>query len=319
VLTVAAGQRYFAVHFLLLKVLSSAGMGLTLKHADQRGVERIPLIRVNYAVAAVLAFLAAVAMHQTHVSRPTALLAVVTGVLFVAGLLVWSRAIQAAGLALSVVAMRTSVVIPVLASVVFWRESASALELAGSGLALLALGLVLSGLRRSRASGASSSTSPGLLNPKPEIQNPKPSPRTVPPWLWLSLLFLVDGLVMVPAQVFSRLLPQDENLPFQALLFVSAFAVTTLLYYVSRQRVTRRSLELGSLLGACNLGNYVFLVLALAVLPGVVVYPVIAAAEVVLMALAGAVLWRERVGVRSWVGIGLAVLALVLVQLGRAV
>ena len=71
------------------------------------------------------------------------------------------------------------------------------------------------------------------------------------------------------------------------------------------------------MLGAANLGNYLFLVLALSVLPGIVVYPVIAAGEVGLMAVAGVAIWRERLGVPSWVGVGLAVAALVLLQVGR--
>ena len=65
-------------------------------------------------------------------------------------------------------------------------------------------------------------------------------------------------------------------------------------------------------------GNYLILVLALTALPGLVLYPVIAAGEVGLMAVAGMVLWKERVGVRSYPGIALAVVALLLIQLGRS-
>jgi len=36
------------------------------------------------------------------------------------------------------------------------------------------------------------------------------------------------------------------------------------------------------------------------------------------MAVAGVVLWKEKAGVRSWLGVALAVLALVLIQLGKA-
>jgi drug/metabolite transporter (DMT)-like permease len=46
-------------------------------------------------------------------------------------------------------------------------------------------------------------------------------------------------------------------------------------------------------------GNYLILMLALT-------------------AVAGVLLWKERVGVRSWLGIALAVIAIVLIQLGRS-
>src|SRR5512136_2351499 len=107
-------------------------MGLVLKRADAHLLERLPLIRTNYAVAAIIGFFASVALNQTHISNPTALLAAVTGVLFVAGLLIWARAIQAAGLARSVVAMRTAVVIPIFAAVLIWHEQPSMLEIGGS-------------------------------------------------------------------------------------------------------------------------------------------------------------------------------------------
>lgn len=287
------------MHFLLLKIASAVGMGLVLKHTDARGLPRLPVIRVNYAVAAVLAFFGAVAFEQTRLSLATGLLGAATGLFFVAGLLCWMKTIEAAGLALSVVAMRTSIVLPVLLSVVLWRERPGPLELAGSGAALAALGLVLAGVARRAGTGEA------------------PTYRPSAP-LWLVALFLVDGLVVTAAQVFRQEMPQDENLPFQAIIFASAFIVTTVLYHLRRQRVNRDALRFGALLGTANLGNYLFLILALTVLPGVVVYPVMAAGEVGLMALAGVLLWRERLRPLSWVGIALAVLAVVLVQLGRA-
>ena len=170
-LTSRDSSRYFLVLYLLLKVASSVGMGLVLKRADARSLDRLPLIRINYAVAAILGFFATVALGQSHISPPTTLLAVVTGALFVAGILVWTRAIRAAGLALSVVAMRTAVVIPLLASVIIWHEHPSPLELAGSIVALLALSFVLSEVARA-ASGGRSKGAP-LTQPLPQGERSK--------------------------------------------------------------------------------------------------------------------------------------------------
>ncbi len=301
-------RSYFTVHFLLLKVVAAVGMGVTLKQADTKGIDRLPLIRINYAVAAVLAFLAVVATGAPSISRPTAILAVVTGGLFVAGLLCWTRAMQAAGLALSVVVMRTAIVIPLLASAIIWQERPGPVQLTGAGLALLALVLVLWDTARPADDSDSAAVPGGTPANRPFHLLGKA--------FWLAALFLVDGLVMIPAQVFRKELPQAENLPFQTVIFVSAFFVTTLLYYLGRPRVTPGSLRLGALLGAANLGNYLFLVMALASLPGVVVFPVMAAGEVGLAALAGTLIWHERVRPRAWAGIALTVIALILVQLG---
>jgi drug/metabolite transporter (DMT)-like permease len=326
-LTSRDSRPYFPVLYLLLKVASSVGMGLVLKRADARSLDRLPLIRANYAVAAVLGFIATVALGQNHISTPTMLLAAITGVLFVAGLLVWTRAIQAAGLALSVVAMRTAVVIPLLASVIIWHERPSPLELAGSVVALLALALVLSEVARPKLAKSESLAADrrppsATADCKLQTGNSRAarghsSSALHSSLFWLSLLFLTEGLVMVPALVFRKQLPPAENMPFQTVIFITAFFVTTLLYYLRKPRLTRETLQWGALLGTANLGNYLFLVLALSVLPGLAVYPAIAAGEVGLMAVAGVVLWKEKVGVRSWLGIALAVLALVLIQFGK--
>jgi drug/metabolite transporter (DMT)-like permease len=345
------------VLYLLFKVASAVGMGLVLKQADARSLDRLPLIRTNYAIAAVIGFFASVALGQNHISNQTALLAALTGILFVAGLLIWARAIQAAGLALSVVAMRTAVVIPVFAAVLIWHENPSLLEIGGSFVALIALALVLYDVTRPKNSGTDSTTKtpshqeaadPAIDDRHSSLghgitartaRHEEPDGTTVTPnhevsagpqpgirhssfgnssFLWLVLLFLADGLVMVAALVFRKELPLSETMPFQTILFVSAFLVTTVLYYLRQPRLSPDTLKWGALLGTANFGNYLFLVLALTVLPGLVVYPVIAAGEVGLLAIAGVVLWKEKVGVRSWLGIALAVLALVLIQLGRA-
>ena len=275
--------------YLLLKVTSAVGMGLVLKRADAHSLERLPLIRTNYAVAAVIGFFASVALGQTHISGPAALLAAVTGILFVAGLFIWSRAIQAAGLALSVVAMRTAVVIPLFAAVLIWHEQPSMLEIAGSFVALLALALVLSDVARPRGGDMTALSDRGHRGQLPDNSDRVPSPAidsrqsslvNSSALLWLVLLFLADGLVMVAALVFRKELPLSETMPFQTVIFVSAFFVTTLLYYMRQRRLDPETLKWGALLGTANFGNYLFLVMALTVLPGLAVYPVIAAGEV---------------------------------------
>jgi drug/metabolite transporter (DMT)-like permease len=323
-----------------------------LKRADARSLDRLPLIRTNYAVAAIIGFFASVALNQTHISNQTALLAAVTGVLFVAGLLIWAHAIQAAGLALSVVAMRTAVVIPIFAAALIWHEQPSMLEIAGSFVALLALALVLYDAAKREApvgDETTAKTEPESTTKTPRHQESGTEPSvesaesvdarsletakgepgsaliarrssliTSSALLWLLLLFLADGLVMIPALVFRKEMPLSETMPFQTIIFVAAFAVTSVLYYLRQPRLEPETLKWGALLGATNFGNYLFLVLALTALPGLVVYPVIAAGEVGLLAIAGVVLWKEKVGVRSWLGIALAVIAIILIQLGKS-
>ena len=72
---------------------------------------------------------------------------------------------------------------------------------------------------------------------------------------------------------------------------------------------------LGSLLGLVNLAQLVFLLLALDALPAVVVFPVSAALGIALNALASIWFWRERPPPAGWAGIGLAGIAVILLNL----
>jgi len=192
------------------------------------------------------------------------------------------------------------------------------LEIAGSFTALLALALVLYDVAGRKEVDTELTTRTqrheGADRPLLPIRHSALGNSSL---LWLLLLFLADGLVMVAALIFRKELPLSETMPFQTILFVSAFLVTTVFYYLREPRLSPDTLKWGALLGTANFGNYLFLVLALTVLPGIAVYPVIAAGEVGLMAIAGVVLWKEQVGIRSWLGIALAVISVVLIQFGK--
>ncbi len=323
-----------AVHFLLLKIASLVGIGLVLKRSGARGLDKLAVIRVSCAVAAVLAFFGAVLAGNPHISWPTALLAAVIGVLFVAGFIFWFKAIESAGLGASLLAIGIAIAVPVLASIVIWHEAPKPIEIIGAGIALAALGLVISEVaygvqtpptlrnnprvrltEERKASTFSKSAGGGLAqSASVALQTHTNLPR----WLWLVGLFLVSGLVNTGAKVFHEEMPQAEIMPFLAVLFVSAFIVTTLLYYLGKSRISRPALYYGVAFGVASLGSLLFLILALTMLGGTVVYPVAAGGEAGLMALAGILIRREKLGFRGWLGIGLAVVSLVLVQFGRA-
>ena len=72
----------------------------------------------------------------------------------------------------------------------------------------------------------------------------------------------------------------------------------------------------GVLLGLVNLATKVTLLRALAALPGPAVFPSVTAGTIVLTVLSAMVLWRERYARRALIGMGLAVLGLVLIHAG---
>ena len=278
------------MQFLLLKIASLLGMGLVATRADAAGVDRVAIIRTSFAVAAILAFFGAVITGSPHISRPSALLAIVLGIAFVLMFFFWVKSSRTAGTGMAIVALETAIAIPMLASVVFWHERLTWMEITQSVIALIAFGLLIS-----------------------EVVSKVQTNPASPGWFWLAGLFTISGLVNTGAKLFQEKMVPQEIMPFLALLFISGFVVTTLLYYRRKSRVSRPALTYGAALGATNIGYYLFLILGLTILPGTVVYPVTAAGEIGLITLVGFAIQRKKLRFRGWLGIGLAVLALVLV------
>jgi drug/metabolite transporter (DMT)-like permease len=77
---------------------------------------------------------------------------------------------------------------------------------------------------------------------------------------------------------------------------------------VRRGRIAR-SLALGALVGAVNIGQIWVLLPALAQVPGALAFPLAAAGGLALATLGAHFLWHERVGRRAGIGIALAMLA----------
>jgi len=282
--------------FLALKVMCSVGVGLTVRHAAHRGINRLGMIRINHAAAAIVAFLLLIVRPEVRVSRNTLWIALVAGISYAATMLLWSQAISRSGIALTVGFTRMSVIIPVLVSMLVWKEIPHLTQ--GVGILLGVAALLITGRRpaatdRPQAAGDTRPAGPLLL----------------------AGLFVASGIAALSTKLFQELCPARENLHFQALLFVVAFIVATIFSYPHRERTDRKSLEWGWVLGTVNVGSSILMVLALGLVAGPLAFPISAAAEVAVLAVLGRVIWKEPLDRLSIVGLGMTLAALVLVQL----
>jgi multidrug transporter EmrE-like cation transporter len=82
------------------------------------------------------------------------------------------------------------------------------------------------------------------------------------------------------------------------------------------ERLSWRHVGAGVALGVPNYASILFLLLALRELPGLVFYPLNNIGILVASSLAGVLYFREPFPVSSWVGLGLAVLAIAVLAWG---
>jgi drug/metabolite transporter (DMT)-like permease len=305
------------VPFLVAKVACSVVLALILKHSDQLGLSRLAVIRVNYGMAAVLAFLVLLGQPQPTVARNTIWVALLGGISYAAALILWARVIREGGLALTVGLNRLAIVIPVLFSIVLWHEMPRWHQALGIVLSLVATVIVgREGTRTMRNAGRGMRNEKGSRTNGTE-QDPSAAPResgVLRRQLLLAGMFVAAGAANLSSKLFDELCPPDQNMQFQVLLFVTAFIVATILYYRQREHVSRPIAQWGALLGVVNLGSSIFTILALVALTGTIAFPVSAALEVALIALLSRFVWKEPLSRLSIAGLALTVVSLVLVQ-----
>ena len=325
---------------LFLAVCCSLAIGMIFKHAGRRRLDRTALLTVNYAAAVAMA-VGLLALGGRDVAggltadAGLVALGVVTGALLIFGFFVLSLATDVAGMSLAIGVMRVSVVIPFLASWIVWNEVPSPAQGVGLVLAGIAFFLIA---RRERtvlepstefaaasvavASGekASAARNESARSDASAVRAGKTtSEASLYVFGVLALVFLAGGAVDVSMKAFEEQFgARNSRVLFLLLAFGIAFLIGLAIVGWNSWRTgrwpTRETIGWGVVLGAINYGSLEFILRAIEQLPGTFVFPVNNIAIVLLAALLGVYVWGERLTRINRLGLGLAVLALLLLN-----
>lgn len=302
--------------YLALAVGCSLTIGMIFKYAGERGMNRVALLTVNYLVAfAVGAVL--VAREAGAAAGATAglwALGIFTGALFILGFFLFALATAEAGMGLAIGVMRVSVVVPFAASWLVWGEAPGPWQLVGMVLAGAAFFMIA---RTGRSVEAVHEGAPVDADDTPYA--PDPEHHALRAFLLLGSLFLCGGLVDVTMKTFDEVFAATSSRAFFLLLIFGVAFLIGLAFVLRRGLVEgewprRDTLVWGFVLGVVNYLSVEFLLGAVERLPGTIVFPANSIAIVILGALLGVFVWRERLTRLNWTGIGVAAAALVLLN-----
>ncbi|GGD37154.1 EamA family transporter [Muriicola marianensis] len=219
---------------------------------------------------------------------------VLMGVLFIIIFNLMARTSQVLGVSVASVATKMSLTIPVVLGVLIYGEEMGMLKMAGVILALFAV--YFSSLKNKHL----------------------PFNRRL---LYLpALVFLGSGIIDASIQYFEQNVLSAGEFPlFSSTVFASA-ACCGLIYIsfrATREKIViaPRSILGGIALGVPNFFSIYFLLRALQneVLNSASVFTINNVAIVMFSTLLGIILFKEKLSGRNWVGIGLAVLSIILV------
>ena len=288
--------------YLFLCILSSTGIFLVFKYLDRYQLPAFPVIVINYLTAATLGFM----INQQKASLNLAEgwswvpLSLIIGVLFIVMFFVIARSSASAGLSVTTVASKMSVVFPITFSLII--DDGDMLNLVKMIGILAALTGVFLTVWKPRTIAAKA-----------------PNQMLLPLTLFVGM-GIVDSLVKSAQHYY---VDNEVRALFSAVLFSVAFLTGIIILPFRGKLIPWFGKGIiwfwGILLGTCNFGSIFFMVSALNysskeghVIDSSIVFGANNIGIVTLSVLAGLIIFSERLRWINWVGIGFSLVAIIL-------
>ena len=282
--------------YLLLSILSSTCIFILFKLFNVYKINTLQAIVINYFVAATIGFLS----YESNVDTTTIIDsqwfigAVILGVLFKSIFNVMAVTAQKNGISIASVASKMSVIIPIVFGIYMYNENAGILKIVGILVALVAV--YLASVRTKENQPATKS----ILLP--------------------AILFLGSGIIETSLKFIETNYVESNGIPiFSATIFACAALVGVVILaikFLSRKLMPDlKSVPAGLLLGIVNYYSIYFLLKALQYngSESSTIFTLNNVSIVMLSAVLGFVIFKERLSLKNILGIILAVISIILV------
>lgn len=282
---------------LIFAILCFVSIFILFRYFEKWKVDNMQAIVVNYLVAFILSFLLYKGdISYTDVLKQSWLIpGTILGILFMASFYLYALSAQKSGVALTAVASKMSVVIPViLGSVIYVNEDLNTLKWIGLGLSLISFYLIFKSEKGSN------------LNMK----------LLILPTIIFFAAGANDTLMRWIKVHYSIGNGNDfnEEIYFVGILFSISFL--TSLLFLAGQVITKprsihwQSIGAGALLGILNVLSATSMFVAMGKFESAFFFPIFNVSIVSLSALAGILLFREKLSTINLIGIALALLTI---------
>lgn len=284
--------------YLLLAILSSTLIPIIFKVAHNKKVNEPIVITMNYfTISLIMLFttlgkglfndlLKHITIDLTNTYFLTFLIGAISGYFFYISFYYYQKSVRQCGATLAGAFGKMGILIPAILSLILWREFPSNIQWVGILLAVIAIVIMMFDFKNMKLS---------------QLHK-------------VLIIFLVlGGLGDFSTKVFQ--VYSDVNIKELYLLitFFSAM-IFSLPQSIKCGGVKSWDLILGSLIGVPNVLASYFLILALTELVAVIVFPIFSGGTVVLVALLSLMIFRERLVLKQYIGIGLMIISLIIIS-----
>ena len=273
--------------YLLLAIAGSSMISILLRLSSGKIKANISMLAFNYLTCTILGI--AYAGIDTNILRnpgfPAALgLGVVNGILLLVSFILMQASVRKNGVVLTSIFTKLGLLVPVVLSVLVFREMPTWLQIVGFAIAVVAI--IVINLQKDT----------GRFD-----------------WSLIILLLLAGGTDAM-AKIYEALGPADLTDPYLLYSFGAAFVLCVGVVIAKKERPGFREFLFGTLIGIPNFLSSKFLLSALATVPAVVAYPTFSVATLLVITLIGVLAFREKLRSYQWAALAAILVALVMLN-----
>lgn len=276
---------------LILAVLTGGSVSIVLRMSKGHAKNDMTLFAVNYVICFLLARVfmgkTTLIVHEDGIRFALAA-GVISGALYLINFILLQNSMKHNGVVLSSTFMKLGVLVPTLLAVTVFGEHPSIIQCLGFVIAVI--GIILIHFEKD---SAGSSTHKFLL----------------------IILLFVAGITDSMANVYDKIGNPDLKDHYLFYVFVAAFIIAVFAAIIRKEKPCLQDVIWGMLVGIPNYLSARFLLLSLGSVPAMITYPVYSVGSIVLITLAGVILFKEKLSKQKMVALLLVIISLILLNM----
>ena len=276
--------------YLFLAILSSVTVSVVMRLSSKKASGSYCMLAANYLVCFLIAgfFTGFDRFFPAEKGLPlTLLLGAGNGLLYLISFILYQHSVKKNGMVLSSTFMKLGLLVPIALSLLVFFEVPSLVQSIGFAVAIVAIILIQGGGKEKAGQ-----FSFGLI-----------------------LLLITGGGANAMSELYDQIGSASLSSQFLLYTFLTALAVCLAIVLVKKERPTKHSLFYGFLIGIPNYFSARFLLLSLAKVPAFITHPTYSAVSVCAVSILGVCLFREHLTKRQWIGMGIILISLILLNI----
>ncbi|PKP35012.1 MAG: hypothetical protein CVU00_04240 [Bacteroidetes bacterium HGW-Bacteroidetes-17] len=281
--------------FILLTILFSSLIFVAFKLFPRFKIDNFQALTINYLAASIIGVIILGSQFNYEVISSKTWLPFSTfiGFVFIFTFILFALSSQKAGVAITAVFSKMSVIIPVIAGIFLYAEKLNFLIISGIISTFSAFILIF------------------YKKGKNKIQL---SIIILP-----IIIFFANGLIDTLLKYVEHHHITEDYTLFLTMIFITALIIGSIIsiyrYLNTKQAFTIQSIIGGAILGTLNYSTTYFMLLAMNLFQSNVLFPIQNVGIVMLSALLGVFFFHEKLSLINWIGISLSILAILLIAL----